>query len=525
MNQIMWKFCEKQRIHPKKIKRMKGNVLEMEKTIDLRYLMRVLIGKLWLIILITLVGGVAGFAVSTTLLPLEYSSNITMYVQSYYGVSGDNDNQNNISNSKQLVNTYMEVLKDDAVMNAVGEMLTSQYDIESLRQCFGFSNGRISTAALRNSLSISSVTDTSAVNVIATTKNAEVAAGLCNCLTEVAPQFVRDAVGVGSINTIDTAKVYPNPVSPNVTKNAIMGALIGFVLVVGIIILIDFFDNTVKDPDTLGDTYKKAIIGEIHEFTSDKKKKKKKSADNHVTLLDKDIPFNVVESYKSIRTNVTFSLSTLDKKIFAVSSANPGEGKSTTSANIAIAFAQSGNKVILIDADMRKSVQHKIFKLKNKKGLSTAISKMNRVDECIQKSSVENLDVMTAGPIPPNPSELLASKNMDELLENLNTKYDVIIIDTSPINIVTDAMELAKNISGMVMVVHYGRTTNDDIEAAVKKTEFANMNLLGFILNSVKEKQRSRYYSKDSYYYKKGYGYYTAKSDDDDSEEKAQTAK
>lgn len=172
-------------------------------------------------------------------------------------------------------------------------------------------------------------------------------------------------------------------------------------------------------------------------------------------VFHKEVPFFIVESYKSIRTNVTFSLSTFDRKIFAVSSSNPGEGKSTTSANIAIAMAQSGSKVLLIDADMRKSVQHKIFGIKNKKGLSSAVSKISSLEDCIQKNVMENLDVMTAGPIPPNPSELLASEQMTAILNELSEKYTVIIIDTPPVNVVTDAMELAKNISGIIMVVRY----------------------------------------------------------------------
>ena len=156
--------------------------------------------------------------------------------------------------------------------------------------------------------------------------------------------------------------------------------------------------------------------------------------------------------------------------------------------------------------------------LKNKKGLSSAISKMNKVEECIQSCAVKHLDIMTAGPIPPNPSELLASKNMDTMLENLSEKYDIIIIDTSPINVVTDAMELAKNISGIITVLRYGKTTNDDIDAAIKKIEFAQMNMLGFILNGIKIKNRGKYYSKNRYYYKKGYGYYSVKAEPGDEE-------
>lgn len=483
----------------------------MNESYSIKDIIRLMLNHIWLILVIALLGAAAGFSVSKFILPLQYSSHITMYVQSYTGITENADNVNNISNSKQLVNTYMEVLKDDAVMNAVGEQLVKQFDENTLSQNFKLSDtGKITPASIRTCLAISSVTDTAAVKVTATTKNPEVAAAICNDLTKVAPRYVEDAVGVGSINTIDTAKVYYTPVAPNTPKNTMIGGAAGFMLIVLIIFLIDFFDNTIKDSDALANKYKKAIIGEIQQF-GESKKKKGSDEDEHAKLTDKDIPFFIVESYKSIRTNVTFSLSTSNKKIFAVSSANPGEGKSTTSANIAIAMAQSGSKVLLIDADMRKSVQHKIFGIKNKKGLSSAVSKMSSLEDCIQKNVMENLDVLTAGPIPPNPSELLGSEQMTAILNELGEKYAVIIIDTPPVNVVTDAMELAKNISGIIMVVRYAVTTDEDLAAANKKIEFAQMNLLGFILNSIKLKSRGGYYSKykygGKYYYKKGYGY------------------
>lgn len=483
----------------------------MENSYSIKDLIELMLSRIWLIICITIIGGAAAFSISKFILPLQYSSHITMYVQSYTGIT-ENTNVNNISNSKQLVNTYMEVLKDDAVMNAVGELLVNEFDEATLTQNFSLSDGKISPSSLRACIAISSVTDTSAVKVVTTAKNAEVAAAICNDLTYVAPEYVEDAVGVGSINTIDTAKVYNSPVAPNKTKNTVIGMAAGFMLIVMIIFLMDFFDNTIKDSDLLGKKYKKAIIGEIQQFGTEKKKKDQ-DADDHIKLTDKDVPFYIVESYKSIRTNVTFSLSTFEKKIFAISSANPGEGKSTTASNIAIAMAQQGdNKVLLIDADMRKAVQHKVFGLKNKKGLSSAVSKMNKLEDCIQKNVMENLDVMTSGPIPPNPSELLGSEQMSAILDELSKTYSMIIIDTPPINVVTDAMELTNKISGIIMVLRHGKTTEEDIESAYKKIEFSKMNLLGFILNDIKRKHRGGYYSrykyKDKYYYKKGYGYY-----------------
>ena len=134
-----------------------------------------------------------------------------------------------------------------------------------------------------------------------------------------------------------------------------------------------------------------------------------------------------------MRTNLIFSLSTSDKKIFAISSPNPSEGKSTTAANIAITLAQADNKVLLIDADMRKPVQHKIFQVKNKIGLSSVIGKMETPAKCIHKNVVKNLDLLPTGPKPPNPSELLASDQTAKILEELSGKYDYIIIDTPPV--------------------------------------------------------------------------------------------
>ena len=499
--------------------------------ISLGYIMRLFLSKLWIIILLTIIGGAAAFCFSKFVLPLKYSSHITMYVQSYTGiVENPASSYNNISNSKQLVNTYMEVLKDDAVMKAVGEELVNQFDADTLAENFGAKNGKISPGSIRACLGIRSIADTSAIKVTATTKNAEVSAAICNDLTKVAPDYVEQAVGVGSINTIDTAKVYNNPVAPNKKKNTILGALASAFLTMLVIFLIDFFDNSVKDVAALGSRYKKAIIGEIQLVDRDKKPKGD-DEDTHVKLTDKDVPFAVVESYKSIRTNISFALSTTDKKVFIVSSPNPGDGKSTTAANIAIALAQGGNKILLIDADLRKSVQHKIFGLKNKKGLSSAIGKMADVDECITKDVMENLDVLTAGPVPPNPSELLASKNMTAILEKLNERYSTIVIDTPPVNVVTDSMELAKNVSGILMVVRYKTSQNDDVDAAMSKVEFAQLNMLGFIMNGVKP-HGGRYYSKyrkygkyskygkygKGYGYGYGYGYYGKKSDDSSSD-------
>lgn len=484
----------------------------MKNTYGFKDLLKLLFSHLWLIVAITIFGGISAVAFSKFVLPLQYSSHITMYVQSYTGISENNDNQNNISNSKQLVNTYMEVLKDDAVMNAVGDMLIKQYENGSLKECFSINaEGKINPASIRDCLTISSVADTSAVTVVATTKDAELSALICNSLTQVAPKYVEEAVGVGSINTIDKAKVYKTPVAPNVMKNTVIGMAAAFLIVVMVILIIDYFDNTIKESDKIAKKYNKAIIGKIQQFGEGRKKKSKKG--KHRTeprglLTDKDVPFSVVESYKTIRTNILFTVAESDKKVIAVSSANPGEGKSTSAANLAIALAQTGSAVLLIDADMRKPVQHRTFKIKNDEGLSTLIIKKSSMAKSVKSNVINNLDLLLSGPLPPNPSELLASNSFKALLEQFASNYDYVIIDTPPVNVVSDAMVMKDSISGILLVIRYAMTTYDDLSNCMKQIELAQANLLGFVMNDVHYNYGAAYYNYKYKYKKYGYGGY-----------------
>lgn len=488
----------------------------MKNTYTIKDLLSLLWNHLMLIIAITIIGGIAAFSFSKFVLPVKYSSHITMYVQSYTGISENAANDvNNISNSKQLVNTYMEVLKDDAVMNAVGDLLVEQYELNDLRKVFDVTDDeRIDPNSIRNCLAISSVTDTSAVKIVATTRNAELAADICNDLTQVAPKYVEEAVGVGSINTIDKAKIYKTPVAPNTMKNTVLGMAAAFLIVVMVILIIDYFDNTIKESEKIAKKYDKAIIGEIQQFGEGNKKKKKSKhstirsrTDPRGLLTDKDVPFNVVESYKTIRANILFTAADSDKKVIAVSSSNPGEGKSTSAANLAIALAQTGSAVLLIDADMRKPVQHRTFRVKNNEGLSTLIIKKSSVEESVKSNVINNLDILPSGPLPPNPSELLSSGNFRSLLEQFSTNYDYVIIDTPPVNVVSDAMVMKDSISGIMLVIRYAMTTYEDLANCMKQIELAKVNMLGFVLNDVHHNHGANYYNYKYKYKKYGYGY------------------
>lgn len=224
------------------------------------------------------------------------------------------------------------------------------------------------------------------------------------------------------------------------------------------------------------------------------------------TILDIN-NFQVIESYKQLRTNVMFAMSAKDVSVVEFSSSFPGEGKSITSANMAIAMAQTGAKVLLIDCDLRKSVQHKVFKLDNKVGLSSILGKMASLEDVVHKNVAENLDLIAGGPVPPNPSELIASKNMEVFIDKVKEVYDYVIIDTPPINIVSDALELSQYTGGLVLVTRQGVTTYDDVRSALQSAKFLNVNILGLVINGIKEEKFKSYGKYGKY---KKYGKYSS---------------
>lgn len=230
-------------------------------------------------------------------------------------------------------------------------------------------------------------------------------------------------------------------------------------------------------------------------------KTKKNKQFKNVVLTDSS-PFAIQEAYKSARTNLHFTLAGVSGcKVVAVTSSAPDEGKSTTCINLAISFAQTNARVLVIDADLRKSSIHKAIGIKNESGLSNLLVGFTVINQVIQKSQY-GFDVLASGPMPPNPSELLAGEVMVELIETLKSKYDYIFIDTPPVNVVADALNLS-DIDGFVLTVRSGITTYDDVMQAKNKLEFAGSKILGIILNaSEKYDPHSNYrkYGKYRYY-------------------------
>jgi capsular exopolysaccharide synthesis family protein len=223
-------------------------------------------------------------------------------------------------------------------------------------------------------------------------------------------------------------------------------------------------------------------------------------------LLSDDAPFSIQEAYKAARTNLLFSMASGDSNAVVLSSAEPSEGKSTTCSNMAIAMAQTGAKVLLIDADLRKPVQHRIFRIPNQKGLSGLLGGFYPLSQAVAEGQKPNLDILPSGSIPPNPSELLGSTNMSELLLNMSEVYDYIFLDSPPVNVVTDAVVLANRTAGVLLVTRQGQSTYDSLARAVESIEFSRAKILGLLINAAGER-RGRFgaYKRSGYKYKYEY--------------------
>ncbi|KAF5052538.1 Tyrosine-protein kinase YwqD [anaerobic digester metagenome] len=218
-------------------------------------------------------------------------------------------------------------------------------------------------------------------------------------------------------------------------------------------------------------------------------------------ILGKKTPFSIVEELKTLRTNIQFSTTSEGCKVIGVTSSDAGEGKSITALNLAITFAETQSRVLLIDCDLRKPKVSRLLKVKAVPGLSNVLVNMNSVQEAIQTVQLEttSIDVLLSGDIPPNPSELLGSRKMKELIESLSNRYDYILVDTPPVGVVTDAVIVSSLFTGMIFVIRASRTQQDAVHSALSQLKFAGANVLGFVLNGVNAKGNRRYSSYRSY--------------------------
>ncbi len=219
-------------------------------------------------------------------------------------------------------------------------------------------------------------------------------------------------------------------------------------------------------------------------------------------ILNPNSSFIVKEAYKSLRTNIRFSLRSEGCKTLCVISGVASEGKSITILNLAISIAESGQRVLLIDADMRRPTMHRLLVEKPTPGLSNVLAGLATCQEAVRKQLCPNLDLLFSGDVPPNPSELLGGHEMESLIETLSSDYDYILIDTPPVGVVSDACLLANLLDGALLLVRQGYAKKEEVKRTVRKLQLTGVKILGYVFNAVPAENRGYY----NYYYYYGYG-------------------
>jgi non-specific protein-tyrosine kinase len=301
----------------------------------------------------------------------------------------------------------------------------------------------------------------------------------------------------GDTITVVSPAVRPTaPIRPQVMTNTLLAAVVGVILAAGVAFLVEYLDDTVKTPEDL-EAVDLNVVSAVQRVNLNGRTPDKR-------LLAVEDPRSLVsESYRTLRTNLQFS--SLDKPLrsLVVTSATAEEGKTTKAANLAVVMAQAGKRVVLIDADLRRPAAHRFFALPNREGLTSAlVREPMELSDYLQSTQVPNLRVLTSGPVPPNPQELLGSQRMEELLLDLRERADFVLVDTPPVLLVADASILAARTDGVVVVVNTGQTRRTAVEQAVEGLRQMGANVVGAVLNMVHVRGGGDYYyGYSSHYY------------------------
>ena len=411
--------------------------------------------------------------------PLYTTYTTIILTKSNEAQTGTTITQNDILLNQKLVETYSKIIKSKLVLEQVISETGVTYTTEELSE----------------NVSVEAYENTEMLKISVTDQDPELAASIANSIAQVFSGEIAKIYQINNISVVDVA-VTPEEVSNNTLKRDLLIALfIGIFGTICVVFVVYYFDDTVKLTDNLEEEIGMPVVAKV--FKSDVGSKNNRK----VELLAQKYPKSVVsESIKTLRTNLQFSSVDEDIKTIIITSSIPGEGKSFISANLAISFAQTDKRVLIVDCDMRKGRQHRIFKLSNSKGLSNLlIDDMTNLKDYINKTSVPGVHVITRGTVPPNPSELLNSKKNADLLRVLKAKYDVIIYDGVPCNGLPDSIIMSKLVDKVLIVSSDSMTPKSVLESTKKQLESVNAPVAGDVLNNVNRKNST---------YGKYYGYY-----------------
>ncbi len=513
-------------------------------TVDLRKYLHLLLRWWWLVILIGLVTGGLGYIISKYMTPY-YSATSTVLVNESPGTQ--TTDYSSVMMSERLAKTYAELMVKGSVLQQVIKELNLTYSEDDLAEM----------------VEVKSIINTQLIEITVETPDPNLSANIANMIIGVFARQIEDiqssrfsesklslqtqladletqiadietqidrvvdqddrkkledkadqyrtvyanlllsfeqvrlaeAKSVSSVVQVEAAFPNPEPVRPRTMINTIVAALLGGLLVIGVIFMREAFDDTIRSTDLIVRDYHLPILGTIVRHNH-------KKEGSLIALEEPRSP--IVEAYRAIRTSINYASVDKPLKTFMITSMDPGEGKTTTLGNLAIVFAQTGKKVLVVDCDLRRPSLHRVFGCQNSFGLSNLLAQPSEIplEQVMQSTKTENLHVLSSGPLPPNPAEWLGSKKMKKILEKLTDYADIVIIDTPPSLAVTDATVLAPQTDGVVLIVRAGQTRKDALKETVEQMRSANANIIGVVLNDLDIKHSSyayRYGRKNKY--------------------------
>ncbi len=335
--------------------------------------------------------------------------------------------------------------------------------------------------------------------------NQEIYVGLLNKVQELR---IMKAGTVGSVRIIDKALVQPEPVKPKKPLIAILAAMLGAMGAMGYVLVKAAFNRGIESPEQLEEqgisVYASIPLSE-HQLKVDRlealKRRRQKKNKEPIPLLALSDPNDLaIEALRSLRTSLHFAMMEASNKVLMVSGPSPGVGKSFVSANLAAVLAQTGQKVVVIDADMRKGHLHRFFDNRNGEGLSDYLSGQKEQDVVIQSTKMENLAFIPRGQVPPNPSELLMHHRFKSLMETLSEQYDIVLVDTPPVLAVTDAAIVGQLAGSSLIVTRFGVNSVKEVDVTLTRFAQNNVEIKGAILNCM-ERRRSNEYGYYEYKY------------------------
>ena len=476
---------------------MEEKVMEKnhEIEIDLKRIFGLLLNKAWLIAVVAVLCAVLAFVGTWLFVTPEYKTTVMFYVNNRVVTGTGSITSGDMSAARGLVESFAIILNTRETLDEVADYAGLDYTY----------------AKLQGMVVAEAVEDTEILKVVVTSTDPAEAEAIADAITHVLPDRSSKIIDGSSVKIVTGASRPTAPSSPSYPTSAVIGFLVGMLLVVAVIVLQDIFDTTIREEEDVSRVSEHPILATVPDMDAQNKNsryasyngrkmdKSKLAAVKPAVTVGPNISFSASEAYKLLRTKILLSFT--DERschVIGVTSSMAGEGKSLTAVNLSYSMAQLGKRVLLIDCDMRRPTAADKLSIKKTPGLSDYLSGQARAETLIQLCGIKEdesaFHVISAGTTPPNPMELLSSKKMEKTLSQLRSNYDYIILDLPPVGEVGDSLVVAGLTDGMLLVVRQDFCDRASLNKTVSQLAFVNCKVLGTVFNGAPVPVKGRYY-------------------------------